>query len=66
MENKKLNINENFFKQFKSADELDNYLHQVFKTGVEKMLEAELDEHLIKHYQHLHSSLVIFPASLYY
>jgi putative transposase len=46
MENKKLNIDENFFKQFKSADELDNYLHQVFKTGVEKMLEAELDEHL--------------------
>jgi transposase-like protein len=46
MENKKLNMDENFFKQFKSADELDNYLHQVFKTGVEKMLEAELDEHL--------------------
>lgn len=46
MENKKLNIDENFFKQFKSADDLDNYLHQVFKTGVEKMLEAELDEHL--------------------
>lgn len=46
MENKKLNIDETFFKQFKSADELDNYLHQVFKTGVEKMLEAELDEHL--------------------
>lgn len=46
MENKKLSIDENFFKQFKSADDLDNYLHQVFKTGVEKMLEAELDEHL--------------------
>lgn len=46
MENKKLNIDENFFKQFKSADDLDHYLHQVFKTGVEKMLEAELDEHL--------------------
>jgi putative transposase len=46
MENKKLHIDENFFKQFRSADELDNYLHQIFKTGVEKMLEAELDEHL--------------------
>ncbi|MFN3640489.1 MAG: IS256 family transposase [Flavobacterium sp.] len=46
MENKKLNIDENFFKQFKSADDLDNFLHEVFKTGVEKMLEAELDEHL--------------------
>ena len=41
-----LHIDENFFKQFRSADELDNYLHQLFKTGVEKMLEAELDEHL--------------------
>jgi putative transposase len=46
MENKKLNIDDNFFKQFKSADDLDNYLNQIFKTGVEKMLEAELDEHL--------------------
>jgi putative transposase len=46
MKNNNLHIDENFFKQFRSADELDNYLHQVFKTGVEKMLEAELDEHL--------------------
>ena len=46
MNNNNLHIDENFFKQFRSADELDNYLHQVFKTGVEKMLEAELDEHL--------------------
>ena len=37
MENKNLHIDENFFKQFRSADELDNYLHQIFKTGVEKM-----------------------------
>jgi putative transposase len=46
MKNNNLHIDENFFKQFRSADELDNYLHQLFKTGVEKMLEAELDEHL--------------------
>lgn len=46
MKNNNLHIDENFFKQFRSADELDNYLHQIFKTGVEKMLEAELDEHL--------------------
>lgn len=41
-----LNIDDNFFKQFKTANELDNFLHQIFKRGVEKMLEAELDEHL--------------------
>jgi len=46
MKNDNLNIDANFFKQFKSADEFDNYLYQVFKTGVEKMLEAELDEYL--------------------
>jgi transposase-like protein len=46
MRNNNLHIDENFFKQFKSADELDNYLHQIFRTDVEKMLEAELDEHL--------------------
>ena len=46
METKQLNINDDFFKQFKTADELDTYLHQVFKRGVEKMLEAELEDHL--------------------
>jgi putative transposase len=46
MEKKELNIDDNFFKQFKTANELDSYLHQIFKRGVEKMLEAELDDHL--------------------
>jgi transposase-like protein len=39
-------MDDNFFKQFKTAGELDNYLHDLFKRGVEKMLEAELEGHL--------------------
>lgn len=46
MENQELKINDNFFKQFKSANDLDDFLHGIFKRGVEKMLEAELDDHL--------------------
>lgn len=46
MENQELKINDDFFKQFKSANDLDDFLHGIFKRGVEKMLEAELDDHL--------------------
>jgi transposase-like protein len=46
MKDTELQINEDFFKQFKSAEELDNFLHSIFKRGVETMLEAELTEHL--------------------
>ena len=46
MKDTELNIDDNFFKQFKTANELDSFLHKVFKRGVEKMLEAELDQHL--------------------
>lgn len=46
MENQELKINDDFFKQFKSANDLDDFLHSIFKRGVEKMLEAELDDHL--------------------
>lgn len=46
MENKQLNIDDNFFKQFKTAEELDTFLHSIFKRGVETMLQAELSEHL--------------------
>jgi putative transposase len=46
MENKQLNIDDNFFKQFSTAEELDSFLHSIFKRGVETMLEAELSEHL--------------------
>jgi len=46
MKNKQLNIDDNFFKQFKTAEELDTFLHGIFKRGVETMLQAELSEHL--------------------
>lgn len=46
MDKQQLNINDDFFKQFKSAEELDTFLHSIFKRGVETMLQAELSEHL--------------------
>jgi len=46
MEKQQLQIDDNFFKQFKSAEELDTFLHSIFKRGVETMLESELSEHL--------------------
>ena len=39
-------LDDEFFKQFKSGDELNNFLKQVQKRGIEKMLEGELDAHL--------------------
>ena len=35
-----------FLKQLKTAEELNNFLAQVQKRGIEKILEAELDGHL--------------------
>jgi transposase-like protein len=37
---------EDFFGQFKTMGELDSFLSSLFKRGVEKMLEAELTDHL--------------------
>ncbi len=39
-------LTKDFLKQFKSRDELNNFLGQVQKRGIEKMLEGELDGHL--------------------
>ena len=39
-------LNDDFLKQFKSAEELNNFLKQIQKRGIEKMLEGELDSHL--------------------
>jgi len=39
-------LNDDFLKQFKSADELNDFLKQIQKRGIEKMLEGELDGHL--------------------
>jgi len=39
-------FNDEFLKQFKTGDELNNFLKQLQKRGIEKMLEGELDGHL--------------------
>lgn len=40
-----------FFKQFKSKEDFHSFFNDLFKQGVEEMLQAELDEHLgyLKH-----------------
>lgn len=35
-----------FFKQFKNKEEFHSFFNDLFKRGVEEMLQAELDEHL--------------------
>src|SRR3982751_3518312 len=35
-----------FFKQFKSKQDFQSFFNDLFKQGVEEMLQAELDEHL--------------------
>lgn len=35
-----------FFKQFKNKESFQDYFNQLFKQGIEEMLQAELDEHL--------------------
>ena len=35
-----------FFKQFKSKESFQNYFNDLFKQGIEEMLQGELDEHL--------------------
>ncbi len=39
-------FDDEFLKQFKSREELGNFLKQLQKRGLEKMLEGELDDHL--------------------
>ena len=39
-------LTEDFLKQFKSRDDLNSFLGQLQKRGIEKMLEGELDGHL--------------------
>ena len=39
-------LSDDFLKQFKTGDELSSFLKQIQKRGIEKMLEAELDDHL--------------------
>ena len=46
MEEKKLPIPKDFFKQFKNKEEFHTFFNSLFKEGVEEMLKGELDEHL--------------------
>ena len=39
-------LNDDFLKQFKHGKELNDFLRQLQKRGIEKMLEGELDGHL--------------------
>ncbi len=39
-------LNDDFLKQFKSGEELNDFLRQLQKRDIEKMLEGELDGHL--------------------
>lgn len=39
-------FNDDFLKQFKTGDELNGFLRELQKRGIEKMLEGELDGHL--------------------
>ncbi len=39
-------FDDEFLKQFKSREELSNFLKQLQKRGLDKMLEGELDDHL--------------------
>ncbi|MEJ8591622.1 IS256 family transposase, partial [Riemerella anatipestifer] len=51
-------LNDDFFKQFQSGEELTDFLKSIQKRGIEKMLEGELDAHLCydKHKQSTHSN----------
>jgi transposase-like protein len=37
---------EDFFKQFKTMSEIENFFEQLFKRGVQELLQGELDDHL--------------------
>lgn len=39
-------FSDEFLKQFKTGDELNGFLKELQKRGIEKMLEGELDDHL--------------------
>jgi len=53
--NKEDLFNDEFLKQFKTGDELNGFLKELQKRGIEKMLEGELDGHL-DYEQHERSS----------
>ena len=46
MENNKLNLPSEFFKNLKTGTELEDFLRDLYKEGVQQLLQAEMDEHL--------------------
>lgn len=46
MEENKLGLPKDFFKQFKSKEQFQEFFQEIFKQGVNEMLQGELDEHL--------------------
>ncbi len=58
MDNQQSQVPKDFFKQFKSKEEFQSFFNNLFKQGVEEMLQGELDEHLgyEKHSKEGHNS----------
>lgn len=46
MKEKKSSLPPDFFKQFKSREQFHEFFQELFKEGVQQMLQGELDEHL--------------------
>ena len=46
LENLLTHVPEDFFGQFKTLGELNNFMDTLFKRGVERMLKSELSDHL--------------------
>ncbi|NCT76176.1 MAG: hypothetical protein GXC78_16705 [Chitinophagaceae bacterium] len=46
MDNQEQNLPNDFFKQFKSKEDFQSFFSELYKQGVEEMLQGELDEHL--------------------
>ena len=44
--NSRISLPKDFFKQFKNKEEFQSFFNDLFKQGVEEMLQAELDDHL--------------------
>lgn len=44
--NPRIPVPKDFFKQFKNKEEFQTFFNDLFKQGVEEMLQAELDDHL--------------------
>src|SRR5439155_12860048 len=39
-------LNNEFLKQFRTGEELNSFIHQLQKRGIEQLLEGEMDDHL--------------------